>query len=140
MSSKMHWLHRVSLWFWWASWLFYAYCTEVYVILNKICKLFGIFSLRFNFVFRSSFKQNARCKYLFIISLNNCKLQSVSWYFETMMFYQIFLSPQVKRCTIITYKHGIYELLRILGNIRKVSKPHRMTAQCPVPLPKWKFC
>ena len=26
------------------------------------------------------------------------------------MFYQIFLSPQVKRWTIITYKHGIYEL------------------------------
>ena len=41
------------------------------------------------------------------------------------MFYQIFLSPQVKRWAIITYKHGIYELphelpnelrLRILGN------------------------
>ena len=37
----------------------------------------------------------------------------------------IFRSPQVKRCAIITYKHGIYELphelpndlkLRILGN------------------------
>ena len=26
------------------------------------------------------------------------------------MFYQIFLSPQVKRCTIITYKHGNYGL------------------------------
>ena len=26
------------------------------------------------------------------------------------MFYQIFLSPQVKRYAIITYKHGIYEL------------------------------
>ena len=41
------------------------------------------------------------------------------------MFYQLFLSPQVKRCAIITYEHGIYELpqelpndgrLRILGN------------------------
>ena len=41
------------------------------------------------------------------------------------MFYQIFLSLQVKRGAIITYKHGIYELphelpndlrLRILGN------------------------
>ena len=41
------------------------------------------------------------------------------------MFYQIFISPQVKRCAIITYKHGIYELsyelqndlrLRMLGN------------------------
>ena len=26
------------------------------------------------------------------------------------MFYQIFLSPQVNWCAIITYKHGIYEL------------------------------
>ena len=43
---------------------------------------------------------------------------------EFLMFYQIFLSPQVKRCAIITYKHRIYELphefpnklrLRILG-------------------------
>ena len=41
------------------------------------------------------------------------------------MFYEIFLSSQVKRCTTISYKHGIYELsddllndlrLRILGN------------------------
>ena len=41
------------------------------------------------------------------------------------MPYQIFLSPHVKRCAIITYKDGIYELshefpndlsLRILGN------------------------
>ena len=41
------------------------------------------------------------------------------------MFYQIFFSPQVKRCAIITYKHSIYELrhellndlrLKILGN------------------------
>ena len=41
------------------------------------------------------------------------------------MFYQTFLSSQMKRCAIITYKHGIYELphelshdlrLRVLGN------------------------
>ena len=36
-------------------------------------------------------------------------LQSfIFWDFS--MFYQILLSPQVKRCVIITYKHGIYEL------------------------------
>ena len=54
------------------------------------------------------------------------------------MFYQIFLSAQVKQWAIITYKHCIYELphelpndlrllrkdLRKLGNIRKVSKVH----------------
>ena len=50
------------------------------------------------------------------------------------MFYQIFLSPKVKRCTIITYKYGVYELPHELpndlseGNIRKVSKPHKMIA------------
>ena len=58
------------------------------------------------------------------------------------MFYQIFLSPQVKRWPIVTYEHGIYELphklpnnlrLRKLGNIRKVSKIHRMIAYCPAP-------
>ena len=41
------------------------------------------------------------------------------------MFYQIFLSPQVKRSAIISNKHGMYELphdlpndlrLKILGN------------------------
>ena len=46
------------------------------------------------------------------------------------MFYQIFLSPQVKRRVIISnkqYKHGLYELLndlklRILEKIRKITK------------------
>ena len=62
------------------------------------------------------------------------------------MFYQIFVSPQVKRCAITTYKHGIYKLshelpnhlkLKKLGNIRKLSIPHRMIAQRPAqPTPK----
>ena len=70
------------------------------------------------------------------------------------MFYQIYLSPQVKRWAIISYKHGIYELshelpknlrlrklrdLRKLGNIRKVPKLHRIIAQCPVPPQKKKM-
>ena len=51
------------------------------------------------------------------------------------MFYQIFSSPQVKRYVIITYKRGTYDLphdvpnelrLKILGNFRKLSEPHRM--------------
>ena len=42
-----------------------------------------------------------------------------------LKLFDVFLSPQVKRCAVITYKHGIYELphellndlrLRILGN------------------------
>ena len=56
------------------------------------------------------------------------------------MFYQIFLSPQVKQFVIIADKHSIYELphelpndfrlndLRKLGNIKRVSIPYRMIA------------
>ena len=64
------------------------------------------------------------------------------------MFYQIFLSPQVKRRAIITYKHVSYIRValqvaeplktldpRKLRNIRKVSKPHRMIPQCALPQP-----
>ena len=61
------------------------------------------------------------------------------------MFYQIFLSPQVKRWAVITYRHGIYEVphelpnelrlkdLRKLRNVRKASNPHRMLSQRPAP-------
>ena len=38
------------------------------------------------------------------------------------MFYQIFLSPQVKRWRIITYKHGIYELLHELPKDLRLIK------------------
>ena len=64
------------------------------------------------------------------------------------MFYQICLSLQVKRCAIVTYKHGIYKLplelpndlrIWIVGTIRKVSKPHRMIAQRPAPPAKMKL-
>ena len=46
-------------------------------------------------------------------------------FWEFLLFYQIFFSPQVQRSVIISNKHGIYELpdelpkdlrLRILGN------------------------
>ena len=52
-----------------------------------------------------------------------CLVKVIFW--DLFMFYQIFFSPLVKRCTIISYKHGIYEFphklpndlrLRILGN------------------------
>ena len=61
------------------------------------------------------------------------------------MFYQIFLSPQVTRWAVITYRHGIYEVpyelpndlklkdLRKLENIRKAPNPHRMLSQRPAP-------
>ena len=77
----------------------------------------------------------------------SCQITTISFiiFSDFSMFYQIFLSPQVKRWVIITYKHGIYELphellnnlrLRKLENISKVSKLHRMIVQCLVPLQK----
>ena len=56
------------------------------------------------------------------------------------MFYQIFLSPQVKRWSIITYNHGIYELphelpndlrFRILGNQEISEKCLNLIESCP---------
>ena len=41
---------------------------------------------------------------------------------DSLMFYQIFLSPQVEQCAIITYKHGIYELNQELLNDLRPSK------------------
>ena len=37
-------------------------------------------------------------------------------FWDFLMFYRIFLSPQVKQCTIITYTHGIYGLPHQLPN------------------------
>ena len=37
-------------------------------------------------------------------------------FWDFLLFYQIFPSQQVKRCAIITYKHGIYELPNDLGS------------------------
>ena len=64
------------------------------------------------------------------------------------MFFQILLSPHVKRCAIITYKHGIYELpyellkataISPLRGLGPQTKPHRMIAQCPDPPAKRKI-
>ena len=38
---------------------------------------------------------------------------------DFLMFYQIFLSLQVERCAIVSYKHGIYEFPHaLLNNLR----------------------
>ena len=37
------------------------------------------------------------------------------------MFYQIFFSPEVKRCAVITYKHDIYEFPQALTNDLRLS-------------------
>ena len=60
-------------------------------------------------------EKNERKTYKYITAITFI----LSW--DPLMFYQVLLSPQVKWCAIITYKHGIYDLpndlrLRILGN------------------------
>ena len=91
--------------------------------------IFQISSVRDNFVF-------SKCWFLIHNHFYNI--------LRFLLFHQIFLSPQVKQCAVITYKHGIqkfsYELPtydhRKLGNNRKVSKPHRMI---PAPNPPAKI-
>ena len=68
------------------------------------------------------------------------------------MFDKMFVSPQVKpivimsnKHVIISNKHGIYELLNHLrlstrGNLKKISKLHRIIAWCSILLSKLKFC
>ena len=43
-------------------------------------------------------------------------------FLDFLMFYKIFLSPQVKRIMIISNKHGIYELLKNLKKSRNQEK------------------
>ena len=44
-------------------------------------------------------------------------MEIILWDF--LMFYQIFISPQVKRSAIISNKQGVYELPHELPNDRK---------------------
>ena len=37
-------------------------------------------------------------------------------FWDFSMFHQIFFSPQVKRCVVITYKHGTYEFPHEMPN------------------------
>ena len=62
---------------------------------------------------------------LFIFIISSAKISYNQFLLRLFDVLQVFLSPQVKRCTIITYKHGTQELphelwndlrLRILGN------------------------
>ena len=41
---------------------------------------------------------------------------------DFLMFYQTFLSSQVKRCAIITYKYDLYELPHKLPNDLRLRK------------------
>ena len=70
--------------------------------------LFGLFSI-------ISYVTN--CKAMYEFSSGNfyiwslimqCNYNHGHNIFRHLMLYRIFLSPQVKRCAILSYKHGIY--------------------------------
>ena len=59
-------------------------------------------------------------------------MEIILWDF--LMFYQIFLSPQVKQSAIVSNKQGVYELphefpndlrLRLIGNTKKSGKSRK---------------
>ena len=52
------------------------------------------------------------------------------------MFYQIFLSPQVKQWAVITYKHGIYELPHeMLDDLRlSILRNKEISGKCLDPI------
>ena len=137
------WNEELNTFFTFCVFLF-SCCNRHHVVLFQVCMNFDngtrlLSYMKSNFVIKDIFAV------ILFVSINS-DFFIIFWDFLT--FYQIFLSPQVKRWEIITYKHGICELpqellnnlsLRI-GIIRNVSKTHRMIAQRSVPLPKWKFC
>ena len=90
-------------------------------LLSSSLLLFGVFEICFSLIrLKKSFKYAS----------------TISFIWDFLIFYQIFLSPQAKRWAIVTYKHGIYEFphelpndlrLRILGNYETLGK-------CPNPI------
>ena len=63
------------------------------------------------------------------------------------MFYQIFLSPNVKQSAVISSEHGIYELpheltldLRKLGNITRIFKLIELQPRAQPYSQNKKFC
>ena len=82
----------------------------------------------------SDMYQNMLEYFTFMLSIWNLPTILVILFWDFSMFYQMFLSTQVKRNVIISNKHGIYDLpqelpndlrLRIIGNIREISNLHR---------------
>ena len=138
-----YWVEKVYVTITFCITYFFLYC--IYLKVIKYSK-FTVFS----FFFSSSHGQN-QC-YILTDKDWNRDLQSVSQYFETFrcftefFFYHKWKDGRLLLINIVftsclmscrtTYDLGSKKL----GNIRKLSKLHRMIAQCPVPLPKWKFC
>ena len=91
-----------------------------------ICKVQWWCSPFFVFYWEYPFWANLVKKLKFVcLKRNLVPTITVIIFWDFLMFYQIFLSPQVKRCEIISYKHAMYQFphelsndlrLRILGN------------------------
>ena len=119
------------------NWEIILHNLQLFVAWIKCSFIMNIFSM-----FKKHFKNLDNYTWqLFSTTIFECNNESaiiftIFWHF--LMFHQNFLSPQV--CNYYLYKHGIYEFphklphdvrlkeLRKSGNIRKLSKIHRMIA------------
>ena len=112
---------------------------KVYIKLFFSCPILLDFSILLKKVFRGcrliqlcrirwwiSFFFYIRNNLSWVNLVQKLKIVSLSWNFvptiifiifrDSLIFCQIFLSPEVKRCAIITYKHGVCELSHELPN------------------------
>ena len=88
--------------------------------------VFKFINLRLEIAVKELVDSESACINDLIITLNlqgYCRIWTVGRstiiliiFWDFLMFYQIFLSPPVKRCVITTYKQGIYELPHELPN------------------------
>ena len=73
------------------------------IIFKKIITMFSIYPFIYKYIFIYKF---------FYLHLSHLFKTTILFiiFWDFLMFYQIFYSPQVKRMMIISNKHGIYEL------------------------------
>ena len=122
-------------------------CNKVQVFL--VLKIGMIHKFSYFMCFEKHFKQNS-CSFCSICSLfiynqfhNILRLFDVLPNFsfttsETMCGYYL-RTWYIRVVSQVTERLRTWDL-RKLGNIRTLSKLHRMIAQHPVPPPKWKLC
>ena len=109
--------------FLWATFAFIS--VKLYTTLLKIFRT----CIYKNFVIAHFTSPHLKLAFLEFKIFSILKLKLLHWttiifiFWDFLMFYQISLSPQVKRCAIITYKHCVYELLHELPNdLRLIRK------------------
>ena len=102
-----HWLQRFL-------WILYHYCNEKTLFSRNYIVFemdFSTFSSSWEFFDAKSLPNFLRSPTIIFIIFR-----------DFLIFCQIFFSPQVKRCAIIPYKHGTYEVPHKLPNDLRLRK------------------